>query len=117
MSKALFTVGPVLSFRGVSKTGQWQVTALVGVVVGAAFPVLSVDGHVCPAPKVLLERPKETILRYDLSCDQQAQERTVKFGVGQEGPQWQFSIPGRDYAPRMAYVSCNGFSDPSGMRK
>jgi hypothetical protein len=74
MSKALFTVGPVLSFRGVSKTGQWQVTALVGVVAGAAFPVLSVDGQACPAPKVLLERPKETILRYDLSCDQQAQE-------------------------------------------
>jgi hypothetical protein len=117
MSKALFTVGPVLSFRGVSKAGQWQVTALVGIVSGSAFPALSIEGRPCPAPKVLLERSKETILRYDLSCDQQAQERTVQFGVGQGGPQWQFSIPGQDYAPRMAYVSCNGFSDPSGMRK
>jgi hypothetical protein len=117
MSKALFTVGPVLSFRGVSKAGQWQVTALVGIVSGSAFPAISIEGRPCPAPKVLLERSKETILRYDLSCDQQAQERTVQFGVGRGGPQWQFSIPGQDYAPRMAYVSCNGFSDPSGMRK
>ena len=117
MSKALFTVGPVLSFRGVSQAGQWQVTALVGVVSGSAFPALFIEGRACPAPKVLLVRSRETILRYDLSCDQQAQERTVQFGVGQGGPQWQFSIPGQDYAPRMAYVSCNGFSDPSGMRK
>jgi hypothetical protein len=117
MSKALFTVGPVLSFRGISKAGQWQVTALVGVASGSAFPVVSIEGRACPAPKVLLVRPKETILRYDLSCDQQAQERTVQFDAGQGGPKWQFSIPGRDYAPRMAYVSCNGFSDPSGMRK
>ncbi|HDS1819673.1 TPA: alkaline phosphatase family protein [Pseudomonas putida] len=117
MSKALFTVGPVLSFRGISKAGQWQVTALVGVASGSAFPTLSIEGRACPAPKVLLARAKETFLRYDLSCDQQAEERTVQFGVGQDGPQWQFSVPGRDYAPRMAYVSCNGFSDPSGMRK
>ena len=117
MSRALFTVGPVLSFRGVSDTGQWQVTALVGVLAGAAFPAFSVDGKRCEAPKVLLKRAKETILRYDLSCAQQAQERTVQFGVGHGGLQWHFSVPGKDYAPRMAYVSCNGFSDPSGMRK
>jgi hypothetical protein len=117
MSKARFTVGPVLSFRGVSEAGQWQVTALLGVAKGSAVPALVIEGRACAAPKVLLEHGKETILRYDLSCEQQAQERTVQFGVAQGGPQWQFSVPGRDYAPRMAYVSCNGFSDPSGMRK
>jgi hypothetical protein len=90
---------------------------LVGVLAGAAFPAFSVDGKRCEAPKVLLKRAKETILRYDLSCAQQAQERTVQFGVGHGGLQWHFSVPGKDYAPRMAYVSCNGFSDPSGMRK
>lgn len=56
MSKALFTVGAVLSFRGVSKAGPWQVTALVGIVSGSAFPAPSIDGLRCPAPKVLLER-------------------------------------------------------------
>ena len=87
MSKARFTVGPVLSFRGVSETGQWQVTALVGVAQGSAFPALVIEGRACAAPKVLLEHGKETILRYDLSCEQQAQERTVQFGAAQGGPQ------------------------------
>ena len=30
---------------------------------------------------------------------------------------WQFTVPAKGAAPRMAYVSCNGFSDPGGMRK
>jgi hypothetical protein len=66
---------------------------------------------------VLLARPKETILRYDLSCALQKEERVVEFGLEGEVFRWRFSVPGKDYAPRMAYVSCNGFSDPAAMRK
>jgi len=47
----------------------------------------------------------------------QEQERKVEFGLVDSGPTWSFTVPGIGCAPRMAYVSCNGFSDPSGMRK
>ncbi|EJN31878.1 hypothetical protein PMI35_01159 [Pseudomonas sp. GM78] len=116
MAKSLFTVGPVLSFRGIS-AGQWKVTALIGIASGAAIPEIFIEGHDCAAPTVLLTRSKDIILRYDLSCALKSQERVVEFGLVNGGPKWKFSVPGKDYAPRMAYVSCNGFSDPSAMRK
>lgn len=116
MSKTGFSVGPVLSFRGV-KAGRWQVSALVGIARGAKIPGLTIEGRRCPPPRVLLQRPKQTILRYDLSCELHAQERTVRVALEQGGVHWEFAVPGKDYAPRTAYVSCNGFSDPAGMRK
>lgn len=116
MAKSLFTVGPVLSFRGISAQ-KWKVTALIGIATGAAIPKLQVEGQLCPEPVELMKRPKETILRYDLSCTLQKGERVVEFGLVGEDFRWTFSVPGKDYAPRMAYVSCNGFSDPAAMRK
>lgn len=117
MAKDVFSVGPVLSFRGINRKGQWGVTALIGILKGKVVPVFHVDGRTCQAPVVLHETTKETFLRYDLTCEMHSQERKVEFGVDSEDLAWHFTIPGKGYAPRMAYVSCNGFSDPSGMRK
>lgn len=117
MAKDIFTIGPVLSFRGIGPDGKWRVTALIGIAQDAEPPVLRIDGRNCPAPVVLLEHHKEKFLRYDLSCTMRAAERKVQFGFAGPGPAWSFTVPGKGYAPRMAYVSCNGFSDPSGMRK
>ncbi len=116
MAKDIFSVGPVLSFRGI-RDGRWRVTALIGVPIDAVTPSLEIEGQLCAAPKLLLEHKKERYWRYDLSCDLQDSERKVTFGLGGGGPTWAFTVPGRGFAPRMAYVSCNGFSDPSGMRK
>ena len=55
-------------------------------------------------------------MRYDLSCKVLKNERTVSYGIP-GGLTWNMTVPGKDFSPRMAYVSCNGFSDPSGMRK
>src|SRR3546814_10931872 len=43
-------------------------------------------------------------------------ERTVSYGIP-GGLTWRMTVPGKDFSPRMAYVSCNGFSDPAVMRK
>lgn len=117
MAKERLVVGPVLSFRGIGSKGEWLVTALVGVPDdGVPSPTLEVEGKKCPAPAELLTHKKVKYLRYNLSCLLQAQERKVNYGlVG--GPSWSFTVPGQGAAPRMAYVSCNGFSDLSGMRK
>jgi hypothetical protein len=113
----VFTVGPVLSFRGIDDQGRWKVTALIGISKAGTVPQLEVEGRACPAPVTLLQLPKEVFLRYDLTCAVQTDERKVEFGLIGAAHRWHFTIPGKDYAPRMAYVSCNGFSDPSGMRK
>lgn len=117
MAKGRLVVGPVLSFRGIGPKSEWQVTALVGVPDdGVPLPSLEVEGRTCPAPAELLTHKKVKYLRYDLSCVLQSQERKVSYGVV-DGPSWSFTVPSQGAAPRMAYVSCNGFSDPSSMRK
>lgn len=118
MPKDIFTVGPVLSFRGISADSKWKVTALIGIPLDGAIPEFKVDGRVCESPILLLTHDKQKYLRYDFTCTIEKNERKVAFSqTNGVGSIWNFTIPGLDYAPRMAYVSCNGFSDPSGMRK
>lgn len=117
MAKQILTLGPVLSFRGIGKEGQWRVTALIGIRGDIAAPIMQVDGRQCEAPLVLHRHGKEQFLRYDLTCSMQAQERKVAYGMEGSTLTWHFTVPGIGYAPRMAYVSCNGCSDASGMRK
>lgn len=116
MNEKDLLLGPVLSFRGIGKGDVWKVSALVGIKAGAAVPALEVDGKACAAPKELLAIQGERYLRYDLSCKVLKNERTVSYGVP-GGPTWHMTVPGKDFSPRMAYVSCNGFSDPAVMRK
>lgn len=116
MNEKDLLLGPVLSFRGIGKGDVWKVTALVGLKAGAAVPVLEVEGRACPAPKELLVIHGERYLRYDVSCKVLKNERTVSYGIP-GGVTWNMTVPGKDFSPRMAYVSCNGFSDPAVMRK
>ena len=109
-------LGPVLSFRGIGTGHIWKVSALVGLKAGATVPAMAVDGKPCPAPRELLALKGERYLRYDLSCAMQKNERTVQYGIP-GGLSWRMTVPGQQTAPRLAYVSCNGFSDPAAMRK
>ena len=110
-------MGPVLSFRGQTTTekskGRWKVSAMLVVPTGAAAPVLELEGKALAAPVRLHESPVGDFLRYDLSVPQTAQERRLAYGVkGDPGARWHFTVPASGQTPRMAYVSCNGFSDP-----
>ena len=108
-------LGPVLSFRG-SAGGLWKVTALIGLKEAAPIPTMELDGKPCPKPRALLLANGERYLRYDLSCRLLKTERMVGYGIA-GGPRWALTVPAKGEAPRMAYVSCNGFSDPAVMRK
>lgn len=110
-------LGPVLSFRGTSAAGDWKVSALIGIDSNAKIPVLTFDGTQTKPPMVLLEHAGKTYLRYDLSCKQKKDERRVEYKIKGVAQSWTFTVPGKGYAPRLAYVSCNGFSDPSALRK
>lgn len=110
-------LGPVLSFRGGAEKGEWKVTALIAVSDKEAFPVIRLNGKAVPAPLILLRHGGKAYLRYDLSCKQTANERRVEYRIDGIEETWHFTVPAKGQAPRMAYVSCNGFSDPSGIRK
>lgn len=110
-------LGPVLSFRGGAAQGEWRVTALVGLADNEAVPTLTVGGKAAKSPAVLLKHGGLVYLRYDLTQAQGSSERRVEYQIEGVGESWHFTVPGKGYAPRMAYVSCNGFSDPSGIRK
>ena len=116
MNEKDLLLGPVLSFRGIGKGNLWRVTALVGIKASADVPNLQVDGKACLAPKELLATNGERYLRYDVSCKILKSERSVSYGIP-GGLTWNITVPGKDFSPRMAYVSCNGFSDPAVMRK
>jgi hypothetical protein len=116
MNEKDLLLGPVLSFRGIGKGDSWRVTALIGLKAGADIPEFQVDGKTCPAPKELLSTRGERYLRYDISCKVLKDEHTVSYGIP-GGLTWNMTVPGKDFSPRIAYVSCNGFSDPAVMRK
>jgi len=109
-------IGPVLSFRGIGPDGKWRVTALLGLKEATVVPAFEVDGWLCEEPRELLVFGGERYIRYDLSCKIGKDERTVSYGIP-GSLHWKMTLPGKGYVPRMAYVSCNGFSDPAVMRK
>lgn len=117
MAKDTLLIGPVLSFRGIGDGGKWKVSVLIGVSLKSAAPVLQLAGIDCQPPVELAATAKVRILRYDLTCQMAAQERRVEYRIKDASFFWHFTVPGRGYAPRMAYVSCNGFSSTDGIRK
>lgn len=92
-------------------------TALVGVEAKVGTPKLTVDGRTAEPPTVLLAFGGQVFLRYNLTCKRAEVERAVEYEIEGVDERWRFTVPGQGYAPRMTYVSCNGFSDPSGIRK
>jgi hypothetical protein len=115
MTKLL--IGPVLSFRGTDANGTWKVTALIGIDDKLEPPALTLGGRKGKKPVMLLRHGGCAYLRYDLSCKMTQKEQLIAYAIEGIEESWQFTLPAKGQAPRMAYVSCNGFSDPNGMRK
>lgn len=121
---ARMVMGPVLSFRGLKGAELtrpvWQVSALVVVPVGTPPPAMERDAQSVSPPLLLASTPAGDAYRYDLSVSLGPTERRVPFGVQGEpadalwpaGQRWTFTVPARGQLPRLAYGSCNGFSDP-----
>lgn len=112
-------MGPVLSFRGIAGENKdlWRVTAIVAVSVQEKEPELYIDDSTVRGGPVELARGESSrILRYDLSVTLKDEACQIRYGFGSQ-LRWHFTVPARNAAPRIAYVSCNGFSDPDAVRK
>lgn len=99
-----FLMGPVLSFRG-CEDGHWTLTA---VVVSKGDPGPLTTGGVSVVPVALWQQPKGTAYRYTFSCSLGAAPTTMSYTVG--GDSYDVAVPALGQSPRIAYVSCNGFS-------
>lgn len=113
-------LGPVLALRGVaSREGRrwWQVSAMVALPREAGLPALQVEDRDAGAPVVLMEHGGLRVLRYDLSTPLGEQERAVTYGFADAALSWSFTVPAADLRLRLAYASCNGFSETKKMRQ
>jgi phosphodiesterase/alkaline phosphatase D-like protein len=122
-------LGPVLTFRG-NELDLWKVSALVAldrkgkgkppklawslkkqVGAGAALADAAVIHSFTSASKAQAQ-----VVRFDLEVAQTDSQQQIFYRVG-AGNTYSFVVPARQTSPRMAYASCNGFSDLKAMKK
>jgi len=108
------SMGPVLSLRK-SESGKWHISALVIVAKDTSYQqaIVSSDATISP-PVILMEHKKEVVLRYDLAVTRKPHPIIVTYAIG--AGTWKFAVPAIGKIPKMAFASCNGFSDPKAMK-
>ncbi len=104
---------PILRFAE-CRDGVWRVSVAELVAEGAGGSVSCPDGVTCSEPEILLSHSGEILRRYVLEAGQGTESRRVD--VLLPAGEISFHVPPRGQAPRMAYASCNGFSDPKLMK-
>ncbi|MBO9548073.1 alkaline phosphatase D family protein [Pseudomonas sp.] len=113
-------LGPVLQFRGISNA-VYNVSALIVLDKADADPVATVvsgakAGSVTAIADIPLLAPRYRVWRAEFEIKQKlGKEITVEITFG--GARAIFVVPPEGQPPRMAYASCNGFSDPKLMEK
>jgi hypothetical protein len=109
-------LGPILKFLG-CQNDTWGLSALVVTDVGDAAPVLAVPGQAAPAATALQQLPHtgSAVWRFDFAVPQLAAVQVVRYTL--DGLQYSLQVPAKGAQPAIAYVSCNGFSDPKLMKQ
>ena len=111
-------LGPILQFRGFLRN-TCEVSALVVTDLGDPAPPAQIDQPqaLVAAPRKLadlpFENPTKTAWRYDMVLP--LSSGSVEYGIGEF--KGRFQVPAEHESPRMAYASCNGFSDPKLMKQ
>lgn len=121
-SASTLLVGPILSFRGLDASipgsAHWKVAALLGFKEGVTPPILRVAGQLRANPILLHSLGKVALWRYDCSVALTSTAQRIDYGFeGEAAPCWSFTVPAAGLTPRIAYVSCNGWSSVDAMRK
>lgn len=106
-------LGPILQFRGV-QNNRWSVSALVvcDTDVAPAF-TSTLTGSVKKIAALPFTAPRYHVFRFDFSAALGSGVNTITI----DGKAATFQAPAVNEAPRSAYVSCNGFSDPKAIKK
>jgi hypothetical protein len=127
MSKIL--LGPVLGYEYDSANSASYYTVIVRLTATTKAPVWEVDGQTVSMTSISPALPDGSqIWRGEVALNpfKDAQDRVIPYrilvrGVAQanacrtKNDRWQFVLPGKNTPtrqPRVAFCSCNGFSDP-----
>lgn len=117
-------MGPVLSLRRAGRD-RWRVSALIVTARTDDPDVLLVrrcgshaqDAMEVPA-KELWVHGGEAVYRYEMAVSRDPKRATrVEYGFPGTKKPWTFHVPAAGQKPRMAFVSCNGFSSAAEIKK
>lgn len=110
-------MGPVLRFRGATDA-LWSLSALAVYEAPDGIPPVrwSVGGGAEREVRgtELKAHGSRRVVMYAFDVPRTAEQREVVYHI--EAESWRVYVPARDAHPRMAFASCNGFSDPRAMR-
>ncbi len=113
MGKVL--LGPVLRFGGVSNS-RWNISALLVLAPQAKIPTARLNVSERVDPITLYRRTDGTsVVAYRFAVAMAPKEISHTLKIFDR--EICFVVPAVGQAPRMAYASCNGFSDPKLMKK
>lgn len=111
------SMGPVLRFRGASKD-TWSLSALVVYEGAGQMPPLRwAVGAGAPQEargRELKAQGRRRAVVYVFDAPRAAREERLEYRIG--AASWRVHVPAQGAHPRMAFASCNGFSDPLKMR-
>lgn len=105
------SVGPILQFLG-QQGPDWGISLLVFTDTGEPPPTVGFAAPAVMSPLASAAVPSTSLRawRMDVAIPQSAQALAVDYTVN--GQSHRLHVPAQGAAPNMAYVSCNGFSDP-----
>lgn len=113
--------GPVVRLRGAEDSpARWQVSVLVVTADAPAGPTLHWTGSGGAAGQAdasrLATAGGRTVWRHLLDLPREASANTITYHLD-TGRSWSLIVPALGERPRIAYTSCNGFSEPKIIKK
>lgn len=112
-------LGPILHFRG-SKNGNWKLAAIIVADEGPGELVTrSNTGEETRTHQTafLREYGEWKVHRYEFEILLTDADQSIEYRFANNpGMTWTFHLPAKNASPRMAYASCNGFSNPKDMK-
>lgn len=117
-------MGPVLSLRRADPR-NWEVSVLVVAAYRSDPEDLEVKFNgrrsaamKCVSGKELWVLGCEAVYRYDINIPRAPKTETrVEYQFDSTSQSWSFYVPPTDGKPRMVFVSCNGFSSVTAIKK
>lgn len=107
-------LGPVLQFLG-CEAGHWRVSALWVQDSADPAPFCELAGVPVAATQGPVPGSRCTAWRFEFAVPQTSVPQQLSYGIG--GEAHSFHVPAQGAMPALAYGSCNGYSDPSLMKK
>ncbi len=117
-------LGPILQFRGIHNN-HYQLSILVVTDMNHKpsahlLTPVAMTLEATLLAQVPVENPNQQVWRFDITLTQARllakEKKPVAYTYQVDGVSGSFSVPRLGQTPRMAYVSCNGFSDPKLMK-